>query len=67
MEDRPSGLTVIAAELMAIHHPVVGWPAGRNLTPRLPRNVRDSLPSHGSYHHVGMSPRAHCQWANPRG
>jgi hypothetical protein len=45
---------------------VVGWP-GEVSPPGSHRTVRDSLPSHGSYHPVGRKSRVQDQWANPRG
>src|ERR1035437_6243575 len=44
----------------------VGWPGGI-APPGSHGTVRDSLPLHGSSHHVGMSSWVHCQCANPRG
>src|SRR5674476_1703053 len=38
----------------------VGWPGGIT-PPGSHRTVRDSLPSHGSYHRVAMIPRVHAQ------
>ena len=46
-------------------HPV-GWPGGFS-PPGSHRTVRDSLPSHGSYHPVGRKSRVQAHWANPRG
>ena len=46
-------------------HPV-GWPGGI-APPGSHRTVRDSLPSHGSYHPVGRKSRVQAHCANPRG
>ena len=66
--------TLFSDDAVALIHQVsrgipraVSRVAGGISVPGSHGTVRDDLSSHGSYHHVVVSPWVHCHWANPRG
>ena len=65
LDFRSSSGRCVQSRHPAESHPV-GWPGGI-APPGSHRTVRDSLPSHGSYHPVGRKSRVQTHWANPRG